>query len=102
MTDTEASTAQSRALCEKTESGVGVMVAWQVAKLGGQAMTFPELTFGKRERSGRRGRDARLFGRRGPHHLDEALKAGIGATVCSVIILGLMLLVLQVFPLSIG
>lgn len=82
------------------------MVAW-VAKLNGQAMAFPELTTFKRERGVRLGRDARLFGRRGPRqlaprHLDEALKAGIGATVCSVIILGLMLLVLQVFPLSIG
>ena len=78
------------------------MVAWEVAKLGGQAMAFPELSFGKRAGSARRGRSARLFGRRGPRHMDEALKAGIGATVCSVIILGLMLLVLQVFPLSIG
>jgi hypothetical protein len=77
------------------------MVAW-VAKLNGQAMAFPELTVFKRERGIHRGRDARLFGRRGPRHLDEALKAGIGATVGSVIILGLMLLVLQVFPLSIG
>ena len=77
------------------------MVAW-VAKLNGQAMAFPELTVFKRERGVRLGRDARLFGRRGPRHIDEALKAGIGATVCSVIILGLMLLVLQIFPLSIG
>jgi hypothetical protein len=77
------------------------MVAWEVAKLGGQAMTFPELSFGKRARSAH-GRDAQLFGHRGPRHIDEALKAGIGATVCSVIILGLMLLVLQIFPLSIG
>ena len=78
------------------------MVAWQFAKLGGQAMAFPEFTFPKREPRARLGRKARLFGRRGPHHMDEALKAGIGATVCSVIIFGLMLLVLQVYPLSIG
>jgi hypothetical protein len=94
--------ARSFVLCQKTKRGVGVMVAWEVGKLGGQAMTFPELTIFKRERSARFGRDARLFGRRGPHHMDEALKAGIGATVCSAIILGLMLLVLQIFPASIG
>jgi len=78
------------------------MVAWQVAKLSGQAMAFPELTFRKRERGARLGRETRLFHRRGPRHMDEALKAGIGATVCSVIIFGVMLLVLQIYPLSIG
>jgi hypothetical protein len=93
--------ARSCVLCKKQDR-VSVMVAWQVAKLGGQAMAFPQLTFPKRERGARVGRETRLFRRRGPRHMDEALKAGIGATVCSVIIFGLMLLVLQVYPLSIG
>jgi hypothetical protein len=78
------------------------MVALQVAKFAGQAMAFPDIAFFRREGVAFTGQRGAGFGRRGPRHMDEALKAGIGATVCSVIILGLMLLVLQVFPVGIG
>jgi hypothetical protein len=70
------------------------MFAMLVAKLGEPTVLFPEMTFFRRARSipqaGRRPR------------MDEALKAGIGAAVCSVIILAIMLLVLHALPVSIG
>jgi hypothetical protein len=47
------------------------------------------------------GRKAPKLGRRGPR-LDEAMKAGIGAAVCSVIILLIMFMVLHTLPVSIG
>jgi len=40
--------------------------------------------------------------RRRSHRMDPAMKAGIGATICSVLILGLVLLVMQTLPISIG
>ena len=36
------------------------------------------------------------------HGMDEAMKAGIGATACSVLILALVLLVMHTLPVSIG
>ena len=54
------------------------MYGMLVAKLSEPTHLFPGNTFFKRERG------VRQFGRRGPR-MDEALKAGIGATVCSVI-----------------
>jgi hypothetical protein len=71
------------------------MFAMLVAKLGEPTVLFPEMTFFKRERS------VPQFGRRGPR-MDEAMKAGIGAAVCSVIILAIMFVVLHALPVSIG
>jgi len=71
------------------------MYGMLVAKLSEPTHLFPGNTFFKRERG------VRQFGRRGPR-MDEALKAGIGATVCSVIILAIMFAVLQALPVSIG
>jgi len=34
--------------------------------------------------------------------MDPAMKAGIGATICSILILGLVLLAIQTLPVSIG
>jgi hypothetical protein len=36
------------------------------------------------------------------HGMDEAMKAGIGATVCSVLILAIVLLAMHTLPVSIG
>jgi hypothetical protein len=36
------------------------------------------------------------------HTMDPALKAGIGATVCSVFIMALVLLAMHTLPVSIG
>jgi hypothetical protein len=36
------------------------------------------------------------------HGMDEAMKAGIGATVCSVLILAIVLLAMHMLPVSIG
>ena len=36
------------------------------------------------------------------HGIDEATKAGIGATVCSVVILAIALLSMHMLPVSIG
>ena len=36
------------------------------------------------------------------HGMDPAMKAGIGATICSILILGLVLLAIQTLPVSIG
>jgi hypothetical protein len=69
------------------------MFAFQVADYGRQA--FPAIGIFKRPRAVRR------FGRRGPR-LDEAMKAGIGATICSIIILAIMVLVLHAMPIGIG
>jgi hypothetical protein len=71
------------------------MFAMLVAKLGEPMVLLPEMTFFKRERNGPQ------FGRRGPR-MDEAMKAGIGAAVCSVIILAIMFVVLHALPVSIG
>jgi DNA-directed RNA polymerase specialized sigma24 family protein len=40
--------------------------------------------------------------RRGNHSMDPAMKAGIGATACSVLIVALVLLAMHVLPVSIG
>jgi hypothetical protein len=40
--------------------------------------------------------------RRGNHSMDRAMKAGIGATACSVLIVALVLLAMHVLPVSIG
>jgi hypothetical protein len=71
------------------------MLAMLVAKFGEPTAIFPDITFFKREG------DPRQFGRRGPR-LDEAMKAGIGAAVCSVIILAIMFMVLHALPVGIG
>ncbi len=36
------------------------------------------------------------------HAMDEAMKAGIGATACSVLILAIVLLAMHTLPVSIG
>ena len=36
------------------------------------------------------------------HGIDEAMKAGIGATACSVLILAIVLLAMHALPISIG
>ncbi len=41
------------------------------------------------------------FGRR-IHHMDEAMKAGLGATAFSVFILAVVLLAMHVLPVSAG
>ena len=71
------------------------MFASQVAEYGEQAIAFSAIGFFKRPRA------VRQFGRRGPR-LDEAMKAGIGATICSIIILAVMVLVLHAMPIGIG
>jgi hypothetical protein len=71
------------------------MFAFQIADYGQQAIAFPGAGLLKRARA------VRQFGRRGPR-LDEAMKAGIGATVCSIIILAVMMLVLHTMPIGIG
>ena len=71
------------------------MFAFQVADYGEQAISLAGIGFLKRPRV------VRQFGRRRPR-MDEAMKAGIGATICSLIILGIMMLVLQVMPIGIG
>ena len=71
------------------------MFAFQVADYGEQAIAFSAIGFFKRPRA------VRQFGRRGPR-LDEAMKAGIGATICSIIILAIMVLVLHAMPIGIG
>ena len=40
--------------------------------------------------------------RRGNHRMDRAMKAGIAATACSVLIVALALLAMHVLPVSIG
>jgi hypothetical protein len=40
--------------------------------------------------------------RRGNHSMDPAMKAGIGATACSVLIATLVLLAMHAVPVSIG
>jgi putative transposase len=74
---------------------VSSMFAWQVAKLGEQAGIFDAPA------ASRRMRDVRQFDRRGPR-LEEATKAGIGATIGSAIILAVMLVVLHALPVGIG
>ena len=71
------------------------MFASQVAEYGEQAIAFSAIGFFKRPRA------VRQFGRRGPR-LDEAMKAGIGATICSIVILAIMVLVLHAMPIGIG
>jgi hypothetical protein len=71
------------------------MFAWQVAKLGEQPGIFDAPA------ASRRMRDAREFDRGGPR-LDEATKAGIGATIGSIIIVAIMLVVLHALPVGIG
>jgi hypothetical protein len=71
------------------------MFAFQVADRGEPAIAFPDIGLLKRPRA------VRQFGRRLPR-MDEAMKAGIGATVCSVIILAIMMLVLHAMPMGIG
>ena len=71
------------------------MFAMLVAKLGEPTILFPEMTFF------RRARNVPQFGRRGPR-MDEAMKAGLGAALCSVIILAIMFMVLHALPVSIG
>jgi hypothetical protein len=71
------------------------MFAFQVAGCGEQAIAFSALGFLRRPRA------VRQFVRRIPR-MDEAMKAGIGATICSVIILAIMMLVLQAMPIGIG
>ena len=36
------------------------------------------------------------------HGIDEAMKAGIGATLCSLVILAIILLSMHLLPVSIG
>jgi len=36
------------------------------------------------------------------HGMDEATKAGIGATICSVLILAIVLLAMHALPTSVG
>jgi hypothetical protein len=72
------------------------MFASQVAEYGEQAIAFSAIGFFKRPRA------VRQFGRRGGPRLDEAMKAGIGATICSIIILAIMVLVLHAMPIGIG
>jgi hypothetical protein len=71
------------------------MFAFQVADYGEQAIAFSAIGFFKRPRF------VRQFRRRGPRR-DEAMKAGIGATICSIIILAVMVLVLHAMPIGIG
>jgi hypothetical protein len=71
------------------------MFGMLVAKLGEPTDLFPQITFFKRDRR------VPQVGRRAPR-MDEALKAGIGAALCSVIILVIMFVVLQSLPVSIG
>jgi len=40
--------------------------------------------------------------RGGNHNMDRAMKAGIGATACSVLIVALVLLAMHALPVSIG
>jgi hypothetical protein len=40
--------------------------------------------------------------RRGNYNMDRAMKAGIGATACSVLIVALVLLAMHALPVSIG
>jgi hypothetical protein len=40
--------------------------------------------------------------RRGNHGMDRAMKAGIGGTACSVLIVALVLLAMHALPVSIG
>jgi hypothetical protein len=40
--------------------------------------------------------------RRANHSMDRAMKAGIGATACSVLIVALVLLAMHAMPVSIG
>ena len=71
------------------------MYGMLVAKLGEPTDLFPRSALFKRARR------APQFGRRAPR-MDEALKAGIGATLCSVVILAIMFVVLHALPVSIG
>jgi hypothetical protein len=71
------------------------MFAFQIAACGEQAIAFPGAGLLKRLRA------VRQFGRRSPR-IDEAMKAGIGATICSIIILAVMMLVLHAMPIGIG
>ena len=71
------------------------MFAMLVAKLGEPTVLLPDMTFFKRQHN------VPQFGRRGPR-MDEAMKAGIGAAVCSVIILAIMFMVLHALPVRIG
>ena len=71
------------------------MFAMLVGKFGEPAVYFQDISlFGRK-------RNAPQSGPRGPR-LDEATKAGIGAAVCSVIILLIMFMVLHALPVSIG
>jgi phosphomevalonate kinase len=40
--------------------------------------------------------------RRHNHRMDQAMKAGIGATACSVLIVAIVLLAMHTLPVSIG
>lgn len=40
--------------------------------------------------------------RRGSYSMDRAMKAGIGATACSVLIVALVLLTMHALPVSVG
>jgi len=71
------------------------MFAMLVAKLDEPTARLPDVTFFRRARS------VAQFGRRGPR-MDEAMKAGIGAALCSVIILAIMFTVLHALPVHIG
>jgi hypothetical protein len=71
------------------------MYGMLVAKLGEPTDLFPQRALFKRARR------APQFGRRAPK-MDEAMKAGIGATLCSLIILAILFVVLHALPVSIG
>jgi hypothetical protein len=80
------------------------MFAMLVGKFGEPTVYFHDISFFGRKRNapqfGRK-RNAPQSGRSLPR-MDEALKAGIGAAVCSVIILFIMFMVLHSLPVSIG
>jgi len=71
------------------------MLAMLLGNPGEPAALLPDMTIFKRQRS------APQLGRPRPR-MDEAMKAGIGAALCSVIILVIMFMVLHALPVSIG
>ena len=84
---------QTFGVCEPR--GVSAMYGMLVAKLGEPTDLFARRALFKRARR------APQFRPRAPR-MDEALKAGIGATVCSLVILAILFIVLQALPVSIG
>jgi hypothetical protein len=69
------------------------MFAMLVGKLGEPTVYFHDISIFGRKRNAPQLRRPRM---------DEAMKAGIGAAVCSVIILLIMFMVLHTLPVSIG